>query len=171
MNFIIDNYLWFGIAGVLMLMALIGFLAEKTNFIVGSNDKPKSDKKKKKQHVDNNDNMVEEAVETYDTPLNEEVSSSVLTKQSTSVKDDEVLDFSSLTTTAVEPTIASAPLYATDTQNQVENADISSNEASVITETGEDLSQPFGEPIKASVESVEPAQSTTNTVDEDIWKF
>lgn len=32
MDFVYDNYVWFIVAGVILLMALIGYIAEKTNF-------------------------------------------------------------------------------------------------------------------------------------------
>ncbi len=44
MEFIINNYMWIGVSGVIILMALVGFIAEKTNFI----KKSKEDKKEKK---------------------------------------------------------------------------------------------------------------------------
>lgn len=177
MNFIIDNYLWFGIAGVILLMALIGFLAEKTNFIVGSSDKPKKTKKKKKptanEFMDTSDVVEEPVVEdtTYeDAAPVEEVTSEVTPEQNETASNDEVLDFSTLAT-ATEPSIASAPLNVTDTWTQPDNAVDTPKEAAVITETGEDLTQPFGEPIKAPTEPVAEEQATTNAVDEDIWKF
>lgn len=177
MNFIIDNYLWFGIAGVILLMALIGFLAEKTNFIVGSSDKPKKAKKKKKQttneFMDASDEAEEPVVEdtTYDTTTPaEEVTNEVVPEENETTSNDEVLDFSTLAT-ATEPSIASAPLNVADTWTQPEVATDTPKEAAVVTETGEDLTQPFGEPIKAPTEPVVEEQTTTNAVDEDIWKF
>ena len=32
MDFVIENYLWFAIGAVVLLMIIIGYFAEKTNF-------------------------------------------------------------------------------------------------------------------------------------------
>lgn len=45
MDFIIDNYLWFVIGGVALLMIIIGYFAEKTDF----GKKPLSEKKPKEK--------------------------------------------------------------------------------------------------------------------------
>lgn len=175
MNFIIDNYLWFGIAGVILLMALIGFLAEKTNFIVGSGEKNKKPKKRKKETVNefmDTDEVVEEPVEE-ETAIESTISQpdeEPMVQENTPVN-EEVLDFSNITTSA-EPSIASAPLNVNDTWTQPEPVVAAvPQEQAVVTETGEDLSQPFGEPIKVSTTPVVEEPTTTNTVDEDIWKF
>ncbi len=50
MDFIMENYIWFSIAGVLILMAILGYIAEKTNFGKGNQVK-KEEKKVKKEEV------------------------------------------------------------------------------------------------------------------------
>lgn len=51
-EFINENYLWFIIGGVILLMALIGFVAEKTNFGRGNgNKKAKKNKEVVKESV------------------------------------------------------------------------------------------------------------------------
>jgi len=45
MDFVIDNYLWFVVGGIVLLMIIIGYFAEKTNF----GKKPLSEKKPKKE--------------------------------------------------------------------------------------------------------------------------
>lgn len=47
MDFIIDNYVWFIVAGVILIMTLIGYIADKTEFV--ENQKAKDKEKKKKQ--------------------------------------------------------------------------------------------------------------------------
>lgn len=47
LDFVYDNYIWIIIVGVVLLMALIGFIAEKTNF--GKEQFKKDEKKPKKK--------------------------------------------------------------------------------------------------------------------------
>lgn len=47
MEFFVDNWLWFLIVAVVVLMTLIGYIAEKTDF--GRNDIPKREKVKKEK--------------------------------------------------------------------------------------------------------------------------
>lgn len=172
MNFIIDNYLWFGIAGVVLLMALIGFLAEKTNFIVGSSDTLKKPKKKKKSKKE----IANEFMETEEIVEEPENNTAIMDDTTTIISDapvedesennlntsnEEVLNFSAIGT---EPSIEAAPLNIDDTWSQP-------GEAAVVTETGEDLSQPFGESIQVPGSSAVEEQTDTNAIDEDIWKF
>lgn len=48
MDFIVENYLWIIIFIIVILMAIVGYIAEKTDFIKKS-DKPKKEKIKKQQ--------------------------------------------------------------------------------------------------------------------------
>lgn len=50
-EFITDNYIWFIVGGVILLMALIGYIAEKTNFGRGYNDGEDTREKVKKEKV------------------------------------------------------------------------------------------------------------------------
>lgn len=167
MDFIINNYLWFGIAGVVLLMALIGFLAEKTNFISGdmkdSTEKPLKEKKKRK--AEQQEQTTEE--------IGNEVAE--VPNPESDVVHDEVLDFSQITANSTEPKIDSAPLPVDDMWNPapaveetLKNEAVEQTTNPVITETGEDLSQPFGDAVAPQVsESTAP----TNETDEDLWKF
>jgi len=52
MNFILDNWLWFLIAAIILLMTLIGYVAEQTDFgrkEIEKKEKPKKEKKKKEK--------------------------------------------------------------------------------------------------------------------------
>ena len=45
MDFIIDNYIWIIVISIILIMALIGYLAEKTDFIHENKQKKKEQKK------------------------------------------------------------------------------------------------------------------------------
>lgn len=47
MEFFVENWIWFLVIGIVLLMTLIGYLAEKTDF--GRRDVPKKEKMKKKE--------------------------------------------------------------------------------------------------------------------------
>lgn len=47
MEFFVENWIWFLVIGIVLLMTLIGYLAEKTDF--GREDVPKKDKEEKKE--------------------------------------------------------------------------------------------------------------------------
>ena len=64
MNFITDNYVWFIIIGVVILMAVIGYIADKTDFgRKGKSDekieKPKKENKKKESKPKENKIKIE----------------------------------------------------------------------------------------------------------------
>lgn len=58
-DFIVENYLWFIIGGVVLLMALIGYIAEKTNFGRGNGEGTKEKTKKEKVKKDKNEEKEE----------------------------------------------------------------------------------------------------------------
>lgn len=175
MDFIVENYLWFGITGVILLMALIGFLAEKTDFITGAVDSDLNDKKKKKKKQKNDDSFDKKIVEE---PL--------FGSETSDNNSSEVLDFANTGMSNAEPTIKAAPLSIDDPWMQPEP--VLTEDDSVITETGEDLSQPFGDQETTvdtnnsvensnedvSADSSEEVSSDNGEVissDEDVWKF
>ncbi len=180
MDFIINNYMWFGIAGVVLLLALIGFLAEKTNFIA-TNKVSKEEKKSKKKNKpvpqkpvatekvipDVQPKPLNGNVDPLNMPIDQAVNSigkqSMINKKTT---DDEVLNFDSILNGA-EPTLKKAPLPTAKNDKKAMNQ-------SVVTSTGENLAQPFGNvPVKPVVENNIPVNNQTVAVqdEEDIWKF
>ncbi len=58
MEFINENLVWFAVGGTILFMALIGFIAEKTDF----GRKPKKVKEEKKEPVIENKPVVEEVI-------------------------------------------------------------------------------------------------------------
>ncbi len=48
MEFIIEHYIWFAIGGIILIMTLIGYIADKTQFI----EKEKEKEKKKNQDLE-----------------------------------------------------------------------------------------------------------------------
>ena len=48
MDFVIENYIWFLIIGVVLVMASIGYIAEKTDFVKEKEPKEKKQKNRKR---------------------------------------------------------------------------------------------------------------------------
>ena len=157
MDFIIDNYLWFGIFGVILLMALIGFLAEKTNFIK-ADSAPKPEKKKKGKKKEEEAIPVVEANEQA--PVVEQTAAPVASAPASTVTEP-----ASPTVKPKETQPESKPV-ATKSETEVLQVD------PVMTETGEDLTQPFGDtPVRPNPVKEEQKTALEEQEDEDIWRF
>lgn len=164
MDFIVENYLWFGIAGVVLLMALIGFLAEKTDFITGETEKEEKHKKNRKKKS----KKKEESIDDYDTDRSFALENNQGNSQQNN--SSEVLDFTNTSINDAEPTIKAAPLSIDDPWMQPDP--MVEEEPSVVTNTGEDLSQPFGDQEVTPIID-KPVKEETQQVssDEDVWNF
>lgn len=81
MDFILDNYIWFIIGGIVIIMIVIGFFAEKTDF----GKKPFGGEKKKEDNSDDNQsqNFTEKDIEK----LRDKRINDVLEKQ----KDEQIV--------------------------------------------------------------------------------
>lgn len=99
MEFVSEYYLWFVIGGIILIMALIGYIADKTDFghkdIRTSQNKEKEDKKDAEvsELVETNSNKIEdispeikEEIPTIEEPTIEE-------KENLETKDDKTMDF------------------------------------------------------------------------------
>ncbi len=75
MEFLIENYIWFGIAGVIILMALVGFIAEKTNFIKNSKENKIAKKELKKKNKDEKNAAKVELIEQTDSSEEKQINS------------------------------------------------------------------------------------------------
>lgn len=63
MEFFQENYVWFIVGGIIILMAIIGYIADKNDFYreeVQKYPKPIKDKKEKKNKKEKKENKVEE---------------------------------------------------------------------------------------------------------------
>ena len=71
-DFILENYIWFLVAFIVIVMTIIGYYAEQTEFgrkVLGSEPKPKSEKKKKKK---NRKDLLEEIMEEQNAEPNQD---------------------------------------------------------------------------------------------------
>jgi len=78
MEFIAENYIWFIIIGIVVLMTIIGYIADKTNFTKKeeNREKIKGSKKKKKEKIEEveaYEEIPEENVPTQNNDILEEI--------------------------------------------------------------------------------------------------
>lgn len=182
MDFIINNYVIFIIIGVILLMALIGYIADNTNF----EKKPKKEKKAKKDKKKQKEDVVtelestdvvpsipDENVETnpLDTPSELDTPVETDTKDATEVSSDGLMDAfetpSDLTSENVEPTEAE-PVSNPETvavEEPTPNVDpMPMEEPAPVEETVETPEEP-----KDQGEATTTEENKENT--DDIWKF
>ena len=163
MDFIVDNYIWFIVIGVVILMAVIGYIADKTDFgRRGKNgeavEQPKKEKKKKESKPKENKIKIEAK------GINE-LSQKVA---GTNMKKEEKLDNNVNTNTA-------------NLEQQVNNETIDQSLFAPLTDEkpNEQIQEEFTsnneelkniEPVK--LENPIPENSSQPVAeDEDIWKF
>ncbi len=192
MNFVYDNYIWFIVIGVILFMALIGYIAEKTNF--GRNQfekKVKKEPRPKKEKKPKEPLQVEEVVPPVSSEEETPLESGVV------IEDDDWMNPLEETTETIEDDLNeelkedfTVPL---ELEQEVEEEPIEPLESKE-----EDLTVPFGdsqvEPIIDTVEEpivnesptdinpvnidniIEPNEgSTPSEIEEDseesAWKF
>ena len=159
MEFFVDNWLWFLVAAIVILMTLIGYIAEKTDF--GRSDIPKKEKikreKPKKEKVRKEKQPKEETQEIYETEAMPEVQMSLATdsileepEENEPVEDLNV-PFGDLT--FEEPTLNEDSTLGNVEELSDSFADMTFEEPTIEapenqigeTEILEDLSVPFGD--------------------------
>lgn len=163
MDFVIENYLWFAIGAVVLLMIIIGYFAEKTNF----GKKPLKETKEK-QDVSN---------ETSDVEVKEEPA--------------EQVNAETDITTPVEPLDAVDSLETTEVPEEIKEP-LAENDMPEVSMPEEDLNVPFGDQKVKPAEAKEEEPVATSEVpeipdtpkveetkdnaisdeaDDDVWKF
>ena len=141
MNFFADNYIWFIVAFIVILMTIIGYIAEKTGFVRRELSKKEiSPKQKKKDEVvEELESMTLEATEEMSEPVED-----VLVEQSDDVHFDE-------------PFVSDMEVN-TDVQNY-EDANVSEDLTESATEevdfsVNDDLNTPFGDNVTSQESEV-----------------
>lgn len=195
MEFITDNYIWFIVGGVVILMAIIGYFADKTDFgrTKDKEDKPKPAKKEKvKKEKKEKPQPKKEKIEVEVKGIGDLSQSITEQMKETlpiepqpieSVPQDLYAGIGDTTPPAEDNTVVDDSLFAplTDTTAPVETA-------TVIPETSEEVpvnvEEPVSEPIdvEAELQNIEPTPLVDPTAlekqdneaiaeDDDIWKF
>ena len=187
MEFFVDNWLWFLVAGIVILMTIIGYIAEKTDF--GRKDMPKVEKPKKEKKDKKKESKAKQ-------PLTEvleveepkpEVQMSLATdsileepfvqEESTDVENFEDLNVSFGDVSFEQPTsqeeLASEPVLELTNSNKDELFTEPVIQPEITTEeTLEDLNVPFGdvsfEQPTSQIEEVVEAEPTEELNLDDV---
>lgn len=146
MDFIINNYLWFVIGGIALLMIIVGYFAEKTDF----GKKPLSEKKPKEK-------VIEEPVEEK-----EEITVDV-----------EPQEFNDIVGETAEEGLT-IPLD--EGLTEIPTVEESQEELPEINLPEEDLTVPFGDvEVKveepATMDIPEVVEDEADSDEDDVWKF
>lgn len=159
MDFIADNYVWFIVIGVVILMAVIGYIADKTDFgRKGKNEevteKPKKEKKKKENKPKENKIKIEAkginelSQKLVDNPVNQVNEANQNPVNANLGQPTENIDQS-----LFAPLTDEKPVEQVQENNIVENEELKNIEPTKLENPiPENASQPVAE-------------------DEDIWKF
>lgn len=158
MQFIMDNYIWFAVGGIVIIMAIIGYFADKTDFGRKKEEKEPKAKKEKKQKKEK---KVQE-------PQKIEVDAKGINELTQSMAD-------TLTEDTVEETMDDlyAPLENTETQEEVDASLYEplvplTNEEATETNIVEEPAMEVQEPIATEVEV--PMVDSMATMEEEPKK-
>ena len=159
MDFIADNYVWFIVAFVVIVMAIIGYFADKTDF------GRKIEKKEKKQNNKKNEKIKVEAKGINELTQNiaENNKDAVSTNQDENIvnidqiKEQEKLDPMPIDNENIDQSLF-APLTDTTSKEQINDAVNSPVELKNI------------EPTNINNEGINNNEKNVSE-DEDIWKF
>ena len=163
MDFIMDNYVWFIVVGIIILMAVIGYIADKTDFGRKGKDEDTKEKKVEKPKKEKKVKEKKEKIKVEAKGINE------LTQEVAENNKVDVQESADLN--VVEPV-----------QNvQVNNENIDQSLFAPLTDNVNEVIPQNNESVEnIELKNVEPAklenpiqENNNQTVaeDEDIWKF
>lgn len=199
MDFIADNYIWAIIIVIVVLMAIVGYIADKTDF--GRKefakrvtpDKPKKEKtKKEKAKKAKKSEVVEELPVVSDESLNNEVLDNVTEQEPSSndlsfdsIVSDDLVQNQSVDVPGLEEDIQLENVNSFDLNNDStmdfnngseENEAIDQSLFEPLPSIDQVFSTPVGEEVSDSENSGESLSEAVNQEsevesDDDIWKF
>lgn len=163
MDFIVDNYVWFIVVGIIILMAVIGYIADKTDFGRKGKDEDTKEKKVEKPKKEKKVKEKKEKIKVEAKGINE------LTQEVAENNKVDVQESADLN--VVEPV-----------QNvQVNNENIDQSLFAPLTDNVNEVIPQNNEVVEnTELKNVEPAklenpiqENNNQTVaeEEDIWKF
>lgn len=160
MDFIVDNYVWFIVGGVIILMAIIGYIADKTDFGRKNKEEQNSEKKVKEKKVkEKKVDEKKEKIKVEAKGINE------LTQKA--AKDSQIpLE------NDVNKDNASVPISSNENIDQSLFAPLSDKTTEEIVQTNginDNFELKNVEPTKLESQNSEKSQPVME--DEDIWKF
>lgn len=175
MEFFVDNWFWFLLGGTIILMTLIGYIAEKTDF--GRKDMPKVEKVKKTKKEKKKQKELE--VEEPKAEVQMALATDLILEEPTVQEPETVNEVSEETDSSFETSTLEEPtndyVVTSFTEDSVEQQPIENligttgleqeqSQLQPVLETEEDLTVPFGDVVLETPESIveEVAESELN---------
>ena len=165
MDFIIENYIWFLFGGIILLMTLIGYIADKSNYIEKQKQRDEKSKMqnevKKKEHltygkkafnkeIGKGENLVlEESLLTYPVEFDREVEEIIIANNQEEVVQDIQVD---------EVPVEAIPEIETPSSEET----VESNNKNVAIEPTI---------INEEEQILTPVEMNNETNEDDIWNF
>lgn len=164
MQFFADNYVWFIAGGIIILMAIIGYLADKNDFgrneIKDRMEKTPKPKKEKKVKEKKEQTPQPEKIEIPNKPLGEVISENA----GVSVKTEDEVPSDLFAPLTNEPTEDLYAPLSNDTVTVLQEPETTSTLETVATE-------PETNEWTVKEEAPVVEQPEVTNVEEDIWKF
>ena len=150
MDFIVDNYFWFIVGGILILMIIIGYIAEKTDF----GRKPFKEKKEPVKETEaTNEVIAEENVEEAVAPVEDDFNGFAIPDDLTEIESNNDMN----------------------KELDIETQSAEDNNIDIAEETVEepmpDLDVPEITNTEAEVETDVVEEVISDEVEDDVWKF
>ncbi len=166
MEFIMDNYIWFIVGGIVILMAVIGYFADKSDFGRKKNNEEVVEKPKKEKKVKNKEEK----------PTKIEVDAKGIGELSQSVIENNLKEKSNTDSIKENNENIDQALFAPleNSGQEAKGQNDNSNGIEEVIENHEDDPKAVADltPIEpTTLEVTNDSNNQTNSDEDDIWKF
>lgn len=166
MEFIMDNYIWFIVGGIVILMAVIGYFADKSDFGRKKNNEEVVEKPKKEKKVKNKEEK----------PTKIEVDAKGIGELSQSVIENNLKEESNTDSIKENNENIDQDLFAPleGSVQEINEQNDNSNGIEEVIENHEDDPKAVADltPIEpTTLEVTNDSNNQTNSDEDDIWKF
>lgn len=166
MEFIMDNYIWFIVGGIVILMAVIGYFADKSDFGRKKNNEEVVEKPKKEKKVKNKEEK----------PTKIEVDAKGIGELSQSVIENNLKEESNTDSIKENNENIDQALFAPleNSSQEAKGQNDNSNGIEEVIENHEDDPKAVADltPIEpTTLEVTNDSNNQTNSDEDDIWKF
>ncbi len=166
MEFIMDNYIWFIVGGIVILMAVIGYFADKSDFGRKKNNEEVVEKPKKEKKVKNKEEK----------PTKIEVDAKGIGELSQSVIENNLKEESNTDSIKENNENIDQALFAPleNSSQEAKGQNDNSNGIDEVIENHEDDPKAVADltPIEpTTLEVTNDSNNQTNSDEDDIWKF
>lgn len=178
MEFLRDNYVWIIIAAIIIIMTLIGYIAEKTNYKTNKGRKENLPKKGFDENINENDEIIEERVNEIPDEYNSEIENNEISSTDMYNFDEDSndeVDYKEESSPISDNVDELKPLEDLETHSQLESStDLdSSNIEEPIPDNEVKDSENDDNNLEIELPNIETLNEEIKDVidEEDVWKF